>query len=111
MTQMADRGADVGAQGMMERGSGIVFQIGGEQFFYRRTQAFDDGRLIARMIAAGFCRNSGVASIASQCVRPRTTTNLVSKRSAANSTLPTKDGAMMLPATRITNKSPRLDRT
>src|SRR5207248_5984290 len=40
------------------------------------------------------------------CVCPSTTASLVPKRPAANSTLPTWEGATMFPATRITNRSP-----
>ena len=54
------------------------------------------GRVIAR----------SSASMAPQPVWPMTTTSRVPKRSAANSTLPTCDGATMLPATRMTNRSP-----
>ena len=38
---------------------------------------------------------------------PSTTTRRAPVRAAANSTLPTCDGATMLPATRMTNRSPR----
>ena len=54
----------------------------------------------------GRCSSSMVASIAPQDECPSTTTSRVPKRSAANSTLPISDGATMLPATRITNRSP-----
>src|SRR6266850_645564 len=54
----------------------------------------------------GWRSSSSVASIAPHCVCPRTTASRVSKRSAANSTLPTWDGATMLPATRMTKRSP-----
>ena len=48
-----------------------------------------------------------VALIAPQWVWPMTTTSVVPKRSAANSTLPIWDGATMFPATRMTNRSPK----
>ena len=38
---------------------------------------------------------------------PSTTTSRAPVRAAANSTLPTCDGATMLPATRMTKRSPR----
>src|SRR6186713_109227 len=44
--------------------------------------------------------------MAPHCEWPSTTTRRVLKRVAANSTLPTCDGATMFPATRITNRSP-----
>ena len=47
-----------------------------------------------------------VALIAPQPVCPSTTTSRVLNCSAANSTLPICDGATMLPATRMTNRSP-----
>ena len=50
--------------------------------------------------------SSSVASIAPHCEWPSTTTSRVWNRSAANSTLPTCDRATMLPATRMTNRSP-----
>ena len=48
-----------------------------------------------------------VASMAPQFVWPSTTTNGVPNCAAANSTLPTCEGATIFPATRITNRSPR----
>ena len=59
-----------------------------------------------REVPLGFSMYSSVAWIAPQEVWPMTTTSRVPKRSAANSTLPTWDGATMLPATRMTNRSP-----
>src|SRR2546422_4341516 len=50
--------------------------------------------------------SSMVVTIAPHAVCPSTTTSRVPNRSAANSTLPTCDGATMFPATRITNRSP-----
>ncbi len=46
--------------------------------------------------------------IAPHCEWPITTTSRVPNRDAANSTLPTCDGATTLPATRMTNRSPKL---
>ena len=48
-----------------------------------------------------------VASIAPQRVWPITTTRRMPYFSAANSTLPICEEATMLPATRMTNRSPR----
>ena len=45
---------------------------------------------------------SSVARMAPQLECPRTTTSRVPKRSAANSTLPTWEGATIFPATRMT---------
>src|SRR5262245_26741450 len=45
--------------------------------------------------------------MAPHCECPMTTTSRVPNRSTANSTLPIWEGATMLPATRITNRSPR----
>jgi hypothetical protein len=50
---------------------------------------------------------STVARMAPQLEWPRTTTSDVLNRSTANSTLPICDGATMLPATRMTKRSPR----
>ncbi len=50
--------------------------------------------------------SSSVAVMAPQLECPSTTTSRSPKRSAANSTLPICEGATMLPATRITNRSP-----
>src|SRR4051812_28160725 len=44
--------------------------------------------------------------MAPHCVCPITSTRRVPYRAAANSTLPTCEGATMLPATRMTNRSP-----
>jgi hypothetical protein len=57
-------------------------------------------------LPSGFSSASIVAWMAPHCVWPSTTTRRVPMRSAANSTLPTPEGATMLPATRITNRSP-----
>ena len=51
--------------------------------------------------------SSSVARIAPQREWPSTTTSRAPVRAAANSTLPTCDGATMLPATRMTKRSPR----
>ena len=51
-------------------------------------------------------RESTVAATKPQRVCPMTTTSSVPKVAAANSTLPTIDGATTLPATRTTNRSP-----
>jgi hypothetical protein len=50
-------------------------------------------------------RGDGPSPI-SHVVCPMTTTNRVPKRDAANSMLPIWEGATMLPATRMTNRSP-----
>src|SRR3989442_4491736 len=54
----------------------------------------------------GWRSSSNVAASAPPCVCPSTAASRGSNRSAANSTLPTCDGATMFPATRITNRSP-----
>ena len=74
-----------------------VFKYGSEAQKAREAELLS---LVRRLIS------SSVAVTAQHCVCPSTTTSCVPNRSAANSTLPTCDGATMLPATRITNSSP-----
>ena len=56
--------------------------------------------------SVGRCSSSRVAVTAPHFECPSTTTSRVPNCEAANSTLPTSDGATMLPATRITKRSP-----
>ena len=58
--------------------------------------------------SAAPCSSSSVAMTAPHCECPMTTTSRVPNRDAANSTLPTCDGATMFPATRMTKRSPKL---
>src|SRR5690606_25921394 len=62
--------------------------------------------MLGEPLPPGAASSSRVASMAPHRVWPSTTTSRMPKRSAANSTLPTCDGATTLPATRITNRSP-----
>src|SRR5262245_12244994 len=71
-----------------------------------RTRSTIDRRL-RDCCSFGRCSSSSVARIAPHRECPSTTTSRVPNRSAANSTLPTCDGATMLPATRMTKRSPR----
>jgi hypothetical protein len=72
------------------------------------------GRIRAMMAPRfGDCASGGrrissiVAATAPQSEWPSTTINRVPRLAAANSALPISDGATILPATRITNRSPR----
>jgi len=59
-------------------------------------------------LPVGRFNSSMVAETAPQSSCPNTTTSRVPNCSAANSMLPICDGATMLPATRMTNRWPRL---
>src|SRR5688572_24830091 len=63
-------------------------------------------RRLRDWLSVGRRSSSSVARMAPHCECPRTTTSRVPNRSAANSTLPTCEGATMLPATRMTKRSP-----
>ena len=85
----------------------VVPEVCREQPLDRGPHAVHDRAEVAGLVLGRPASSSRVARIAPHWEWPSTTTSRVPKRAAANSTLPTWDGATMLPATRITNRSPR----
>ena len=87
--QMVAGGPDVGADGVRDKGLGVLREGCGQQGLDGGPDPVDDGAEVGRLMGRGWRSSSNVAAIAPHCVCPSTTASLVPKRPAANSTLPT----------------------